>query len=62
MKQAVVDEASNPDSIDLICFFVMLVIAYFIQNIKDDQDATGHSYGQTEDIDKGKSLMFQKIS
>jgi hypothetical protein len=58
MKQVVVDKASNPDSIDLICFFVISVIAYFVQNIKDDQDATGHSDGQAEDVYKGKSLMF----
>ena len=62
MKQVIVDKTSNPDSIDLIGFFVMLVIAYFIQNIKDDQDTTGYSDGKAEDVDKGKSLMFQKTS
>jgi hypothetical protein len=58
MKKAVVDETSNPDSIDIICFIVILVIAYFIKNKKDDQEATGHSDGKAEDVEKGKSLMF----
>ncbi len=50
------------DTIDVFAVLMETIVGKLIEYQKQDEETYGHAYSQTDNIDKGKGLVFPEIS
>lgn len=50
------------DAVDAIGLLMEPVVAQFVPDVEEDEEAAGHTYGQTKDIDQGEDFAAVHIS
>ena len=53
---------ASGNTVGSICLRIVPVIAYFMQNIGEDEQTTGESYGKPKKIDEGNELILHQVA
>jgi hypothetical protein len=52
----------DADPVNPVRFFMVAIVAEFIHNKKDNQEAAGYPESQSGNVDKGVSFLPQQVS